>query len=133
MEAMDQRLPGYSWVHTINNAEVVSAALLWGDGDFSRTIGLAVEAALDTDCDGATAGSVFGALHGTKAIPASWTDPLRDTLHSAVFGFDGVAISGLARRTATLTEPRVRPDMTARPHLTASQPIFAARRGTAGA
>jgi ADP-ribosylglycohydrolase len=102
MEAMDQRLPGYSWVHTINNAEVVSAALLWGDGDFSRTIGLAVESSLDTDCDGATAGSVFGALHGTKAIPGSWTDPLRDTLHSAVFGFDGVAISELARRTAAL-------------------------------
>jgi ADP-ribosylglycohydrolase len=102
MAAMDQRLPGYSWVHTINNAEVVSAALLWGDGDFSRTIGLAVEASLDTDCDGATAGSVFGALHGTKALPGSWTDPLHDTLHSAVFGFDGVAISELARRTAAL-------------------------------
>ena len=102
MEAMDLRLPGYSWVHTINNAEVVSAALLWGDGDFSRTIGLAVESSLDTDCDGATAGSVFGALHGTKAIPGSWTDPLRDTLHSAVFGFDGVTISELASRTAAL-------------------------------
>jgi ADP-ribosylglycohydrolase len=114
MESMEQRLAGYHWVHAINNAEVISAALLWGEGDFSRTIGLAVEAALDTDCDGATAGSVFGALHGTKAIPVSWTDPLHDTLHSAVFGFDGVAISGLARRTAALTEPRVRPDMTAR-------------------
>jgi ADP-ribosylglycohydrolase len=102
MVSMDERLPGYSWVHTINNAEVVSAALLWGDGDFSRTIGLAVEASLDTDCDGATAGSVFGALYGTKAIPGSWTEPLRDTLHSAVFGFDGVAISELARRTAAL-------------------------------
>jgi ADP-ribosylglycohydrolase len=102
MAAMDQRTDGYSWVHTINNAEVVSAALLWGDGDFSRTIGLAVESSLDTDCDGATAGSIFGALHGTKAIPGSWTDQLQDTLHSAVFGFDGVAISELARRTTAL-------------------------------
>ena len=53
--------------------EVVTAALLWGDGDFSRTIGLAVEAGLDTDCTGATAGSVFGALHGRDALPTLWT------------------------------------------------------------
>jgi ADP-ribosylglycohydrolase len=102
MDSMQQRLDGYHWVHTINNAEVVAAALLWGDGDFSRTIGLAVEAALDTDCDGATAGSVFGALHGTKAIPPHWTEPLRDTIHSALLGFDGAAISSLAQRTVAL-------------------------------
>jgi ADP-ribosylglycohydrolase len=112
MDSMQRRLDGYHWVHTINNAEVVTAALLWGDGDFSRTVGLAVEAALDTDCDGATAGSVFGALHGTKAIPAHWTEPLHDTIHSALLGFDGAAITSLARRTialaATGTDPRQR-------------------------
>jgi ADP-ribosylglycohydrolase len=102
MDAMHRRLDGYHWVHTINNADVVAAALLWGDGDFSRTIGLAVEAALDTDCDGATAGSVFGALHGTGAIPAHWTEPLHDTIHSALLGFDGAAITSLARRTTAL-------------------------------
>jgi ADP-ribosylglycohydrolase len=102
MDSMQRRLDGYHWVHTINNAEVVTAALLWGDGDFSRTIGLAVEAALDTDCDGATAGSVFGALHGTRAIPAHWTEPLHDTIHSALLGFDGAAITSLARRTTDL-------------------------------
>jgi ADP-ribosylglycohydrolase len=102
MESMEKRLDGYHWVHTINNAEVVAAALLWGEGDFSRTIGLAVEAALDTDCTGATAGSVFGALHGTGALPAHWTAPLEDTMHSAIFGFEGTAISGLAARTVAL-------------------------------
>jgi ADP-ribosylglycohydrolase len=102
MESMEQRLGGYHWVHTINNAEVVTAALLWGEGNFDRTIGLAVEAGLDTDCDGATAGSVFGALHGTSSIPRHWTDPLLDTMHSALLGFDGVSITSLARRTTAL-------------------------------
>ena len=102
MESMEQRLDGYSWVHTINNAEVVAAALLWGAGSFDRTIGLAVEAGLDTDCDGATAGSVFGALHGTTSIPGHWTDPLQDTMHSALLGFDGDSIASLARRTSAL-------------------------------
>lgn len=102
MASMGKRLEGYHWVHTINNAEVVTAALLWGEGDFSRTIGLAVEAGLDTDCTGATAGSVYGALHGTAELPDKWTAPLEDTMHSAIFGFDGTSISGLADRTVGL-------------------------------
>jgi ADP-ribosylglycohydrolase len=104
MASMEGRLGGYNWVHTINNAEVVAAALLWGDGDFSRTIGLAVEAGLDTDCTGATAGSAFGALHGTAALPAHWTGPLRDSIHSAIFGFEGVRISDLVDRTMRVSE-----------------------------
>jgi ADP-ribosylglycohydrolase len=99
MASMERRLAGYHWVHTINNAEVVAAALLWGDGDFGRTIGLAVEAGLDTDCTGATAGSVFGALHGRSALPVHWVEPLEDCMHSAIFGFDGVQISSLVDRT----------------------------------
>jgi ADP-ribosylglycohydrolase len=99
MSSMEKRLAGYHWVHTINNAEVVAAALLWGAGDFGRTIGLAVEAGLDTDCTGATAGSVFGALHGTAALPAHWVDPLENSMHSAIFGFEGVSITDLVERT----------------------------------
>ena len=71
MQSMEKRLDGYHWVHTINNAEVVSAALLWGDGDFSRTIGLAVEAGLDTDCTGATGGiGIWGLARHSQPAPA---------------------------------------------------------------
>ena len=101
-DQIEQRLGHYHWVHTINNAAAVVAALLWGEGDFSRTIGLAVEAGLDTDCDGATAGSVFGALHGTASLPGHWTDPLNDRMHSAISGFDNSSIADLAGRTATI-------------------------------
>lgn len=101
-DQVEQRLGHYHWVHTINNAAAVAAALLWGEGDFTRTIGYAVEAGLDTDCDGATAGSVFGALHGTAALPGTWVEPLQDTIHSAISGFDRSSIAGLARRTAAL-------------------------------
>jgi ADP-ribosylglycohydrolase len=104
MASMEIRLAGYHWVHTINNAEVVAAALLWGNGDFSRTIGLAVEAGLDTDCTGATAGSVFGALHGLDALPAHWVDPLENSMHSAIFGFEGVQITDLVDRTLRVSE-----------------------------
>ena len=94
----------YEWVHTINNAAVVSAALLWGDEDFTKVVGLAVQGGWDTDCNGATAGSAFGARYGSAAIPEHWITPLKNRLRSALFGFDNSKISDLAERTAALGE-----------------------------
>jgi ADP-ribosylglycohydrolase len=98
-DLIEERLGHYGFVHTINNAAVVAAALLWGDGDFTKTIGLAVQGGWDTDCNGATAGSSFGAMHGSAALPAHWTDPLNDRIRSAISGFDNSRISDLAERT----------------------------------
>ncbi|MFJ3223675.1 ADP-ribosylglycohydrolase family protein [Streptomyces sp. NPDC086783] len=93
---------GLGWIHTVPNAAVLTAGLLYGDGDFTRTVTLTVRGGLDTDSNGATAGSVAGVLCGAAAIPAQWRDPLEDTVRSAVFGFDGVRISELAERTVRL-------------------------------
>ena len=101
-DRLETELGHYSFVHTVNNAAAVAAALLWGDNDFTRTIGLAVQAGWDTDCNGATAGSAFGAMHGTAGLPASWTDPLNDRIRTAIFDFDHSRISELAERTAAL-------------------------------
>ncbi len=106
-DEVEAQLGHYSWIHTINNAAVVALALLWGEGDFSRTIGLAVEGGWDTDCNGATAGSVFGALHGVAAIPAHWTDPLEDRITSALAGYHESSISDLATRTTRLAQARI--------------------------
>jgi ADP-ribosylglycohydrolase len=95
---------GMNWIHTVPNAAVITAGLLYGDGDFTRTIALTVRGGLDTDSNGATAGSVAGVLTGARRIPAQWTDPLEDTVRSAVFGFGGVRISELAERTLRLAE-----------------------------
>ncbi|WP_129305750.1 ADP-ribosylglycohydrolase family protein [Streptomyces sp. L2] len=93
---------GLGWIHTVPNAAVLTAGLLYGDGDFTRTLALTVRGGLDTDSNGATAGSVAGVFTGAAGIPAQWTEPLRDTVRSAVFGFDGVRISALAERTLRL-------------------------------
>jgi hypothetical protein len=61
----------YGWVHTINNAAALAAGLLYGDGDFSHSIGLTVCGGWDTDSNGGTAGSVAGLL--AQTIPrSSW-------------------------------------------------------------
>jgi ADP-ribosylglycohydrolase len=96
----------YSWVHTVNNSCVVAAGLLWADGDFSRAIGLTVSGGLDTDSNGATAGSVAGILAGRKAIPPHWEEPLHDRIRSALAGFDGTRITELAERTLRVIDTR---------------------------
>jgi ADP-ribosylglycohydrolase len=96
------RYGAYSWVHTVNNAAVVTAGLLWGNGDYAATVGLTVQAGWDTDSNGATAGSVIGVLLGASALPDHFIRPLNDRTRSALFGFDNSQISALAARTAQL-------------------------------
>ncbi|MEV5959925.1 ADP-ribosylglycohydrolase family protein [Streptomyces sp. NPDC051987] len=93
---------GLGWIHTVPNAAVLTAGLLHGDGDFTRTIALTVRGGLDTDSNGATAGSVAGVLTGAAGVPEQWKAPLEDTVRSAVLGFDGARIGDLAVRTARL-------------------------------
>ena len=96
------RYSHYSWVHTVNNAAAITAGLLWSKGDFATAIGNTVQAGWDTDSNGATVGSVMGALLGASALPAHFIDPLKDFTRSAVFGYDNSSISGLARRTVAV-------------------------------
>lgn len=92
----------YSWVHTINNAALVAAALLWSDDTYITAVGRVVMGGWDTDSNGATVGSVMGALCGTAALPTHVIEPLRDRTRSALFGFDHSRISALAQRTHSL-------------------------------
>jgi ADP-ribosylglycohydrolase len=84
--------------HSLPNAAIVVMALLKGDGDFSKTIGLAVMAGLDTDCNGATAGSIMGCALGTQGIPAHWTSPFNDRIRTHLKGLSEVRISEMAER-----------------------------------
>ncbi|MDN3359429.1 ADP-ribosylglycohydrolase family protein [Actinomadura sp. DC4] len=102
LDGLHERHAGLHWVHSVNNAALVAAALAHGDGDFTRTVAAAVAGGWDTDSDGATVGSVAGALLGASGIPAPWTGPLRDRIASSLTGFDGVRIGDLAARTAAL-------------------------------
>ncbi len=92
----------HDWCHTISNAEIVAIALLWGEYDFEKTICRSVMPGFDTDCNGATSGSVLGTLLGADRLPAKWIAPLRDTLLTGVAGFHKVSITQMAQETVAL-------------------------------
>jgi len=83
--------------HTNNNAALCVTALLLGGGDPVRSIALAVMGGWDTDCNGATVGSIVGILHGAAGWPREWTEPLHDTLYAGVVDYHPIAISECAR------------------------------------
>ena len=96
---INEKYGHYHTVHTINNAALVVMALMTGKPDYEATIVAAVRGGWDTDCNGATAGSVCGLLLGADALPQKWVGVLNDRLFSAVRGYGECRISDLAKRT----------------------------------
>ncbi|MDE0110546.1 MAG: ADP-ribosylglycohydrolase family protein [Bryobacterales bacterium] len=82
-----------------NNA-VIALALLYGEGDFDKTIGIAVMSAWDTDTNAGDVGPVMGVILGAGAIAEKWTEPIANILRSDVKGAEELEIDELARRTA---------------------------------
>jgi hypothetical protein len=87
----------HHWCHTNSNAQIVALGLLWGEDDYEKAICRAVQACFDTDCNGATVGSIFGMMHGTQALPQKWVASLNDGLATGISGYHFVRISEIAR------------------------------------
>ena len=93
---------GHDWCHTISNASIVAAALLTCGGDFARAVTTAVAPGFDTDCNGATVGSIMGMLLGASIMPPEWAKPLNDRLSTDIRGANEVRITDMAIRTVNL-------------------------------
>ena len=108
--AIRSRYEGLSPVHTLNNLAIVVWALFSHLDDFGEAIGEAVGAGLDTDCNGATVGGLWG-IQG-DAIPTRWTAPWQGRVALSLAGHDEVTLASLVERTtrvaATIADTRAR-------------------------
>jgi hypothetical protein len=112
--ALDERW-GIEYPATNNavlNGGIVAVAVWFGEGDFQKTLQLAVHAAdfADSDCNAANSASVVAAIHGMKALPVEQVAELHDRIFGARMGPLQLtppvdeSISALARRTAAIGE-----------------------------
>jgi ADP-ribosylglycohydrolase len=102
VEVIYKQFGDYHWVHTINNAALVVAALLSAKGNYETAICNVVMGGWDTDSNGATVGSIMGTMLGRKNLPNKWIEPLHDRIRSSLKGFDNASLSSLANRTVSL-------------------------------
>ena len=65
-------------IDAVINSAYVIIGLLYGDGDFFKTIDIATRCGQDSDCNPATAGGILGALIGYDKIPEYWMKNLRE-------------------------------------------------------
>lgn len=85
--------------HAVNNALVVIMALHYGAGELDRTVATAVMAGLDTDSNGATAGSIAGARLGRQRLGSTLVPRLNDTIRPHMVGIERASLADLAART----------------------------------
>ena len=62
------------------NVAFVVLGLLYGEGDFGKSLILANNCGEDTDCTCATLGALLGIMNGASKLPKKWTDPLNDKI-----------------------------------------------------
>jgi len=72
------------------NSAYVAIGLLYGNGDFSKSIDIAARCGQDADCNPATVGGVLGVMLGYDNIPEFWLKPLQEIEKD---DFEGTTVS----------------------------------------
>ncbi len=68
------------WFQAPANIGFCVLGLLYGEGDFKKSVLTAVSCGDDTDCTGATVGAFLGILYGKDGIPADWAEYVGDRI-----------------------------------------------------
>jgi hypothetical protein len=89
-----------NFTHAPLNVALTIWALLAGEGDFERSILLAVNGGYDTDCTAATVGATLGLALGADCIPRRWIEPIGES----VFVGPGIVGIDAPRTISELTE-----------------------------
>lgn len=65
-----------------SNIAIIVAGMLYGEGDFDKTMLTTVNMGEDTDCTAGTVGAIFGIIYGFDKIPQKWIDPIGHSIQT---------------------------------------------------
>ena len=71
---------GVGWFEAPSNVAYAILGLLYGEGDFKKSMIYAVNCGDDTDCTAATVGATLGIMGGMAVIPADWQKHIGDDI-----------------------------------------------------
>jgi ADP-ribosylglycohydrolase len=68
--------------HVVPNHALIQLGLLYGDGDFRKSLGICVTSGWDTDCNAGNLGCLLGIRNGLTAFdgPVDWRGPVADRM-----------------------------------------------------
>ena len=72
--------PELGWFQAPGNVAYAVIGLLYGDGDFKKSLLIACNCGDDTDCTCATLGSLLGIMKGQEIIPDDWREYIGDAI-----------------------------------------------------
>lgn len=86
------------------NAAYVLMGLLYGEGDFEKTMVTAMRCGQDSDCNPSTAGGILGTLHGLSGIPEAFKSPVE---WDRAFAYTDITLAQAVRATEDLAREAV--------------------------
>lgn len=63
-----------------SNIGLMVVGMIYGEGDFSKSVCIAVNCGEDADCTAGTIGAMLGIILGADKIPAKWLEPIGDEI-----------------------------------------------------
>ena len=87
---------GDGWFEAPSNVAYAVIGLLYGEGDFKKSMITAINCGDDTDCTASTVGATFGILGGMQGIPEDWRAYIGDEIVTI-----SIDRSGICRKTPT--------------------------------
>lgn len=91
---------------TLNGA-YIAIGMLYGEGDFSRTIDIATRCGQDSDCNPSSAAGILGAMYGFNALDPEWVGYIEEIADKDFFytkySFNSFVDSTIARAEEAVT------------------------------
>ncbi len=93
---------GDGWFEAPSNVAYAVLGLLYGEGDFKKSMITAINCGDDTDCTGATVGATLGIIGGLSAIPEDWRAYIGDGI--VTISLAGGVLYGIPKTCTELTQ-----------------------------
>lgn len=79
-EALVKDSQDLGWFQAPANVGFVIIGLLYGEGDFGKSVCIATNCGDDTDCTAGTVGAIMGIVLGRSKLPKEWVEPIGESI-----------------------------------------------------
>jgi len=95
----EQKYIKYNWIHAYPNACCEVIALMYGDGDYEKTLNIVTMCGLDADCNAGMIMPVLGIQKGMRIIPNRLNHPAFNKLITYMRSYDEILLEDLVNDT----------------------------------